>query len=373
MRVLFWSSIYWPHIGGVQVLACRLLPALAKRGYEFVVLTEQGGAQLPAWEDVDGIAVRRFPFADGLRDVDRLASLRAQLVKLRQSFAPDLCHTVALGPTDFFQRITQGPDHPTPWLASLFGQWPSQYTGILRETIQRADWITCDSAQTLEFSRSIAPDATAPQTVIRNAIEVPRVAPAPLPEAPRLLVAGRLSSEKGVDLALRAFVQVLRRCPHARLTIAGDGPERSSLEKLAIELGINDSAEFLGWIDPDEIPGLLNAASMLILPSRADSFPLIALEAALMERPVVAARVGGLPEMVVHGVTGLLTQAESPAALADAVIRLAESPDAAAALGRAARRHVQDRYRFSEMVDAYDDTYRRTIRQASKRRAGGGD
>lgn len=367
MRVMFWSSVYWPHIGGVQVLARHLLPALAARGHEIVVVADQAPPDLAAQEDVDGIRVLRFPLTRGLRDIDRLTDIRRDLADLRRRFAPDLCHTVALGATDVYQRITQDPERPTPILVSLFGHWPSQYTRFLSGTLERADWIACDSAQTLEYSYSVAPGATAPRSVIRNAVDVPTVVPAPLPDVPRLLVAGRLSREKGVDLALRAFALVLRRCPSARLTVAGDGPERPALERLATELGISEAVEFLGWTAPDEIPTLLNAASVLVLPSRADSFPLVGLEAALMERPVVAAAVGGLPEMIVHEETGILVNAEDPGALATAVVRLIEDPTWSVRLGRAARQRVQERHRFSDLIDAYDELYQRVAHRSKGR------
>lgn len=367
MRVMFWSSVYWPHIGGVQVLARHLLPALAARGHDLVVVADQDPPDLAAQEDQDGIRVLRFPLTLGLRDIDRLAGIRRDLADLRRSFAPDLCHTVALGATDFYERITQDPEHPTPTLVSLFGHWPSQYSRLLCGTLERADWIACDSAQTLEYSYAVAPGAAAPRSVIRNAVGVPTVAPAPLPDAPRLLVAGRLSREKGVDLALRAFALVLRRCPSARLTVAGDGPERLALEQLAAALGVGEAVEFLGWTAPDEVPRLLNAASVLVLPSRADSFPLIGLEAALMERPVVAAAVGGLPEMIVHEGTGILVNAEDPEALAIAVVRLIEDPAWSVRLGRAARQRVQERHRFSDVVDAYDELYERVAHRSTGR------
>ena len=88
------------------------------------------------------------------------------------------------------------------------------------------------------------------------------------------------------------------------------------MEQQAAKQGIGHAVEFTGWIDPEQVPALINHATLIVMPSREDSLPLVALEAARMARPVVATRVGGLPEIVVHQETGLLVEPEllSPAA-----------------------------------------------------------
>src|SRR5262249_53155861 len=157
-------------------------------------------------------------------------------------------------------------------------------------------------------------------SVIYNGIEAPPLAHAPLPfDAPRLLCVGRLAVEKGFDLALNAFASVARRFPKARLIIAGDGPVRSQLERQTGDLGLTGSVEFPGWVDPEDVVALINTSTMLLIPSRLESFPLVALQGALMARPVVASTVGGLPEIVVHGETGLLFAKEDNVGFVEAL------------------------------------------------------
>jgi glycogen(starch) synthase len=170
---------------------------------------------------------------------------------------------------------------------------------------------------------------------------------------------GRLAHQKGFDLALVAFGSIAERFPDVALVIAGDGPLRNELEALADTLRIKHRIEFLGWISPEEVPALMNSATLVVMPSREDPFPLVAIEAALMARPLVAARVGGLREAVVHGETGLLVPPEDPSALADAFARVLDHPKFARQLGEAARTWALTTYSWERFVDAYDDLYQR--------------
>jgi glycosyltransferase involved in cell wall biosynthesis len=154
---------------------------------------------------------------------------------------------------------------------------------------------------------------------------------------------------------------IAHRFPRARLIVAGDGPARSDLEQQARDLHISRAVEFVGWIAPDQVPSLINDSTMLLMPSRDDSLPLVALEAAWMARPVVAARVGGLPEVVVDQQTGLLFESEDIGGLANAVSFLLENPEAAKKMGQAARDRVQTVFSWEKHVNAYDALYQKLI------------
>ena len=371
MRVMFWCTVYWPHIGGIQTMANALLPALRERGHEILVIADQDPPDLPTEDEHQGIPIYRFPFAAGLRDIDRLTEIRGQLIRLKRAFAPHLCHTATLGTTDFYHHISAGACR-TPVLVSLYGVWPRRYEQLLVRTFGSADWLTCDSASTLEYARRLMPAISPRSSVIRSALPPSSVAPEPLPDPPRLLYLGRLAPEKGVDLALLAFASIVKRNPGAHLVIAGDGPERDALEQQTIRCGLAEVVHFLGWVATEKVPALLNTASMLILPSRADSFPLAGLQASLMERPIVAARVGGIPERVVDRKTGLLVEKENTGALAEAISHLLDHPKDAARMGKAARKQILNNFRHDQYIDAYDRLYRRiVVNQRDGRRTGG--
>jgi glycogen(starch) synthase len=178
---------------------------------------------------------------------------------------------------------------------------------------------------------------------------------------------GLLIHAKGFDVAVSAFASLARRFPRLRLVIAGDGPARRDLETQAVELGVSRLIDFVGWVSPERIPALMDRATLVVMPSRwEEAFGLVALEAALMARPVVATRVGGLPEVVAHGQTGLLVEKEDPPAMADAIACLLDDPESAANMGKAARLRAQDMFSLKRHVDAYDALYRQLIEGAAR-------
>ena len=150
-----------------------------------------------------------------------------------------------------------------------------------------------------------------------------------------LLAVGRLCTEKGFDVLVRALALV--RHPGTRLRIVGDGPERSRLQQLCSDLGIVARVEFTGSIPRQEIGKLYGSSDIVVLPSRSDAMPLVALEAMVSGRAIIATRVGGLPEIVEDEITGLIVPSENPHALASAIARLSEAPDLRRKMGIAAK------------------------------------
>jgi len=182
--------------------------------------------------------------------------------------------------------------------------------------------------------------------------------------APVLLFAGRLVHDKGADVALAVMAHVAERRPDARLVVIGDGPERARLEAQARALGIRGRVHFAGH---QSEPGpWYRLASVVLVPSRREALGMVAVEAMAAARPVVASRVGGLPEVVVEGVTGLLpapvkdvAQIEDldPRPLAGAVLALLAEPERAGALGAAGRRRYEAHFRIEDCVRRYEQAY----------------
>lgn len=163
---------------------------------------------------------------------------------------------------------------------------------------------------------------------------------------------GRLSIEKGVDVLIRAFALAARELPHAELVIVGDGPERAALESLTAELALADRVRFLGqrsdvW---DQLAGL----DVFVLPSRSEGMPMALLEAMATGLPVVSTSVGGIPEALADGRSGLLVPPENPTVMASAIVRLLSDRPLAQRLAREARSTFEQRYELSRMVDAYE-------------------
>jgi glycogen synthase len=365
MRILFWSETFWPRVGGVENLAARLLPALRSNGHEFVVVT---------WENIraadelsyQGIPAYRFPFFSGGRQgsLDPLLENRRQVSELKKRFAPDLVHINSYGQSVLFHINTCGA-HPAPVLITLHQPLPNEPVGresLLGNLLRTSDWITACSASVLAHTRQLLPEITPRSSVIYNGLTAPAFNPQPISfDPPRLLCLGRLVTGKGFDLALAAFAKILHRFPSARLVMGGDGPEREKLHQQAIALRLIHSVEFVGSVPPEKVSHFIDEATLVLVPSRLEGFGLVALEAALMARPVVATCVGGLPEVVLHEQTGLLVEAENSSALADAVVKLLTSPGAAIQMGQAARRRAQQMFSWQRHVSAYDALYQKVV------------
>lgn len=156
--------------------------------------------------------------------------------------------------------------------------------------------------------------------------------------APVIAMIGRLAPVKGADLFLWAAHRMLRPRPDLRFLVIGDGPERSRLEAQARELGLDGSLQFLGH--RDDLPDLLQIVDVLLMPSRHEGMPMSLLEALALGKPVVAAAVGGIPEVIRDQEQGLLVAPENPVQLADACLALLAQPARARELGAQARQRV---------------------------------
>ena len=149
---------------------------------------------------------------------------------------------------------------------------------------------------------------------------------------------GRLDPVKGVPLLLDAFAEVKARHPQARLTIAGDGHIRERLEARARSLGLQ--VNFPGYLDEGQVADLLATADMLVLPSFAEGLPVVLMEALAAQIPVIATQVGGVPELVQHGVSGLIVPPGDVVGLAEAIDRLLSDPALRARMGEVGRAKV---------------------------------
>jgi glycosyltransferase involved in cell wall biosynthesis len=207
---------------------------------------------------------------------------------------------------------------------------------------------------------------TAPVTRIYNGVDLSRYeqqeACCTLPEEygmePGSLLVGvvaRLEPEKGHPTLLEAWPRVLRAVPDAYLLIVGEGSRREALEAQARELRIAHRVVFTGR--RDDVPAVTAALDVAVLPSYREAQGLSILEAMALSRPVVASNVGGIPEMIEDGVTGLLVPPHDAEALAGAIIRLLRDHPYADTLARAGHDLVHDRFCIEHMVEAIQTIY----------------
>ncbi len=166
---------------------------------------------------------------------------------------------------------------------------------------------------------------------------------------------GRLEKVKGCEFFIRAAALLAADHPDARFVVAGTGSRAGELRALAAELGLGDTVDFVGYVE--SAPGLLAALDVVVVPSLSEASGLTAIEALALNVPVVASRVGGLPEVVLDGVTGLLAPPGDAGAIAGAVRRLLGDPALARSLAAAGAQRVEERFALDQMVEGYVGLY----------------
>jgi glycosyltransferase involved in cell wall biosynthesis len=167
------------------------------------------------------------------------------------------------------------------------------------------------------------------------------------------MYAGMLIFLKGIHHLIRAFYNVLKKHPDARLIIAGKGEEEEKLKKLVKELGIFNNVHFAGHLDQNTLAAYIRNSLAFVLPSLTEGLGRVAIEAHLLEKPVIASRVGGIPEVVSDGSSGLLFEPGDEAALSLALIKLLNSPGLADSMGMAGKKAVVEKFNYQTYFQSY--------------------
>ncbi len=174
-------------------------------------------------------------------------------------------------------------------------------------------------------------------------------------DAPMILFAGRLAPQKAVHDLLAAVDILQHVMPALRTVIVGDGPLRESLEALSHDFGLRNAVKFLGH--REDVPRLLAASDLLVLPSLYEGLPNVVLEAMRFRKPVVATAAPGTTEVVHHGETGLLVSMNRPIELARALQQVLEDRPLALRLGEAGRKRAEGEFRVDTMVERFASLY----------------
>ena len=350
-------------VGGLERVVVDLVRAGS--GAATIICLERPG-QLAAQAEALGAAVVSLGKPAGLRP--RLVGKMAELMR---RFRPDVVHTHQIGALLYagpaarragvpvVVHTEHGKHYASRWRTRVLGRWAAGY----------ADRFFCVSA---DIRREVIRHrivAASKAVVAPNGVDVARFAArdgraalrAELGFSPDAFVVGtvgRLAEVKRQDVLLDAFARLSTQHPNARLLLVGDGPLRGDLEARSATLGVSGLVTFAGYQDrPDRFYAVMDAFA---LTSRSEGMPLSVLEAWAAGLPVVVSRVGGLPELVTEGQTGLLFPAGDVAACAAALGRVA-SAGVAAALGAAGQDVVRHRFDVRVMADAYQQSYRELL------------
>jgi len=191
-----------------------------------------------------------------------------------------------------------------------------------------------------------------------------------------VLFVGRLARKKGVEYLLRAFPEVLARHPDTRLLVVGDGPCRKELETLSSQLRLGDCVRFAGAQPPAALPRFYQSSRVFVVPSvvaasgDTDGLPVVLQEAMAAGCPLVGTAVGGIPDVMIHGRTGLVVEPGEPPALAAAINQVLDSPAEAGRMGALARRWARRKFDWRQVARGYADVLAQAA--SNGHQAGGG-
>jgi glycosyltransferase involved in cell wall biosynthesis len=251
-----------------------------------------------------------------------------------------------------------------PVILSLHGAEVDYYTAdadwwhriLFRAIVRSARRIVTCSAALARQTEEAFPDAADKVTFVHNGVDLSSFvnsgSGSPLPESFVLCVA-RHVSKKGLDVLLRAFVDVVRDFPQISLVFVGSGPLLEEHKALAAQLGIERQVAFKGDVPHDEIAIFFERCKLFVLPSRAEPFGIVLLEAAYYRKGIVCTRVGGIPEIIDDGVSGLIVDPDCPSCIAASVLRLLHNPDLASRFGLEAYHTLMARFLWRDRVHDY--------------------
>jgi glycogen(starch) synthase len=368
MRVLFVSQEFPPETGwgGIGTYAGTIAPALVRAGAEVHALSVVDG-QKRSSRVVDGVHVHRAPVRriPGVGRVTRLPETARRIAiagsvlreQRRLGLDFDVCespewYAEALGIAlrrriPLVVRVHSGARQMFPLLGPI-NRDRALAIRCEEATIRRADVVTGTKSLTSDVAMRLGISADGIRSIICPVSPLPRLA---LPTGPpRIAFIGRFEARKGPDTLLRAVPRIADRIPGVRVVLRGRDTQTSTgdsylvgLRRLARELGVCEIVEFTDAWSPNAVVDEMTKAHVCAVPSRWESFGLVAAEACALGRPVVASGIPGLDEVVVDGVTGRLAPVDDAAAFGDALADLLASPEVAERMGSAAAADIATR------------------------------
>jgi glycosyltransferase involved in cell wall biosynthesis len=376
------------NMGGPALHVAYLSAGLKERGYDTTLVAGSLAAGEESMAGVaDDLGVPIVTVPDLHREISPLRDLRAvyHVAGLIRDLRPQILHThtAKAGTIGRLAAILAGDAAPPIVVHTFHGHVLRGYFGPVRSTFFRLleHWLARRTTALVAVSPEVRDDLVAlgiapaeKFAVVRLGIELgERVGALDgagqgletrrlLGIAPDRFVVGwigRMTGVKRTDDVLLAVRRLRDRGVDAVLCMVGDGPDREAVERRARELGIVRSSLFLGY--QDEVAPYYAAFDALILPSANEGTPVSAIEALAGGRPVVATRVGGVPDVVRDGVDGFLVKPGDVDAMAERLAILAADSDLRRRMGEAGSASVRERYAVDRLLDDMDSLYRRLL------------
>lgn len=380
-RPLRIGIVCYATVGGSGIVATELATSLALRGHDVHLLSSDIPFRLREQDRSGRVTFHRVetPAYPLFREPQYVLSLSNSIVQVARAHALDIVHAHYAVPhaaaAYLARQILAAGGGATPKTITtlhgtditLVGSDPS-YSETVAFCIDQSDGVTAVSRSLKDDTYRSLP-VRSPIEVIANFLDCDRYAPRPDPAVRArlcppdrydglLLHVSNFRPVKRLDVVVDIFRRVLRE-RHVKLLLVGDGPERPRIAQIAAEAGLSEHLDILG--EQDDVRTLLSVGDVFLLPSAQESFGLAAAEAMACGTPVVASRVGGLPEVITHGETGFLHAPEDVAGMADSALALLRDPALRARIAAAARAAIVDRFCEQRIVPQYEAFYERLM------------
>jgi glycosyltransferase involved in cell wall biosynthesis len=377
------------NMGGPALHVAYLASGLRERGYQTTLVAgslARGEDSMAFVAEELGVAIERVPELG--REIAPLRDVRAalRLAALIRRERPQILHThtAKAGAVGRIAALLSGDARPPIVVHTFHGHVLRGYFDPVRtqgfQVLER--WLATKTTKLIAVSPQVRDDLVALGVapahkfeVIRLGIELARRVQAPadaraqtrrsmgVPEEAFVVGwIGRMTGVKNTDAVLEAFQRLASDGIEAYLCMVGDGPDREKVERRAHELGIVRRCLFLGY--QEQVAPYYAAFDAMILPSVNEGTPVSAMEALAAGRPVVATRVGGIPDVVADGEDGFLVRPGETGELAEQLARLARDPGLRTRLGEHGKTRVVERYAVERLLDDVDRLYRRLLAEA---------
>jgi glycosyltransferase involved in cell wall biosynthesis len=336
----------------------RWVAGLTARGYVIKVISLEGG---PIPEVETTVLPRRSRWS-------YLTQARRAAEAARE-FEPDLVHAhYASGFGVWAMKTGIRPAVVSVWGSDLF-EFPSNPVNryLIRRVLNRATHITATSRLLADRAGQLAPTAREKTSIIPFGVTVPEKL-LPLPPSRPLKIC-YIKPHKPIyrpEVLIRAVAEVKKAYPDVLLTMAGDGPLTSQLLEQVRRLQLEDNVKMVGRLDYSRIHDFIAEHHLMVLPSRMESFGVAVLDASAAGRAVVASDVGGIPEVLKDGETGLLVPSGDWRKLAQTIATLAEDTERLTRLGEAGREFVRSNFAWEKSLDMMTELYERLIHENKK-------